>query len=81
VPLGDLELLYFGMHEAEFAARVLSPELGVSSHRRTPVRTALDDGDLLENTPTVVGARLDRFDHQPLVRKGRAHLAPTHASR
>jgi hypothetical protein len=78
----DIELDVGCMDEAELALGVLPMQLAVALHCGASVDARrIDDGDPVEDPSVTNGARLERFDHEPLVRIYRAYLGPTHAAR
>jgi hypothetical protein len=77
----DIELRVGRVDEAELPFGVLAMELSVALHRGASVEASIDDGDPIEDPSVANGARLERFDHEPLVRIDRAYLGPMHAAR
>ncbi len=66
------------MGEVQLAIRVGAVELSIPLLRHAPVSAYLHDRDSVEDTPTRLGVRVERFDHEPAIRVRSAHVFPTH---
>jgi hypothetical protein len=79
VMLFDLELCSTRVDEAELSARMFAPEPGVAFHRGRAIGAALDDRNLVPQTPARFGARVEGLDHQPSIWVRGTHFDPAHA--
>jgi hypothetical protein len=77
----DLQLDEARMHETELSMRMLTTELGVTLHRRSPVGTDVDHRNPIEDALIVLGVCVESLDHEPLIGMCSTHVFPAHTSR